>query len=215
MIRYMNGYKRQLPLLARRRFHHGGILRSKQSLNEFLTLKGIAMTDFFQQALGISPEHEKTAIAKPMATTTVEGRSGVRRISIRNHQILADSPPHWVGYNLGATAPEIALGSLGACLAHMYVATAGMKGITMDEMVIETSAELDLRKGQSGFENHAPGLDSIECTVRIKSSESIDTLKQLHEDVEKTCPVYVGSTIEKNKGTRRHITRICSNGQMI
>ena len=40
------------------------------------------------------------------AKVTAEGRSGVRRIRIRDFQIISDSGPDFAGYNLGPGSPE-------------------------------------------------------------------------------------------------------------
>jgi hypothetical protein len=44
------------------------------------------------------------------ASVSAEGRSGVRRIRIRDFQVISDSPPDFAGYNLGASSPELQLG---------------------------------------------------------------------------------------------------------
>lgn len=165
-------------------------MSSEQSLNAFLKVKGPAMTKYFESAMGTTEEHIKNAVSVKTTRTVVEGRSGVRRVFIRDHQILADSPPAWCGYNLGPAAPEIALGALGACIAHMYLAVAGMKQIDMESLEIETTGSLDLRKGGEGFEDEIPGLDNINYTVFLESNASEDVLKELHASVEKVCPIF-------------------------
>ncbi len=44
------------------------------------------------------------------ATVTAEGRSGIRRIRIRDFQLVTDSPPSFAGYDLGPGSPELQLG---------------------------------------------------------------------------------------------------------
>lgn len=46
------------------------------------------------------------------ASVTAEGRSGVRRIRIRDFQVLTDSPPDFAGYDLG---PSSRLSCSSAC----------------------------------------------------------------------------------------------------
>lgn len=165
-----------------------------QSLEGFLIQKGPVMEKWFNQAA----EDASIAVKKPKALTAVEGRSGVRRITIRNHQILADSPQEWVGYNLGASAPEILLGALGACLSHMYLVVAGIKKLPISKLEIETSASLDLRKGGKNHEDELPGLDNIHYVVRIKSDLSDEQLENLKIEVENVCPMY---SVIKNPNT--------------
>lgn len=40
------------------------------------------------------------------AHVKAEGRSGIRRIRIRDFQILADTPDDFAGYNFGPGSPE-------------------------------------------------------------------------------------------------------------
>lgn len=157
-----------------------------QSLECFLAQKGPVMEQWFEKARN----DESLAIKKPKALTVVEGRSGIRRIAIRNHQILADSPPEWAGYNLGASAPEILLGALGACLSHMYLVVAGIKKLQIHKLEIETSGELDLRKGGQNHEDQVPGIDNIHYVVYIDSELTNEQLETLRQDVEKVCPLY-------------------------
>jgi hypothetical protein len=44
------------------------------------------------------------------ASATAEGRSGARRIRVRDFQVLTDSPPDFAGYDLGPSSPELQLG---------------------------------------------------------------------------------------------------------
>ncbi len=55
------------------------------------------------------------------ARATAEGRSGVRRIRVRDFQVVTDSPPDFAGYDLGPSSPELVLGALGSCLNHSYL----------------------------------------------------------------------------------------------
>ncbi|KAG0678785.1 hypothetical protein C6P40_000364 [Pichia californica] len=157
-----------------------------QSLQAFLVQKGLFMDKWFKCA----QNNDLIAIKKPKALTIVEGRSGVRRINIRNHQIIADSPPEWAGYNLGPSAPEIVLGGLGACISHMFLVVAGLKNLPINKLEVETSGELDLRKGGIGHEHETPGLDNIHYTVRIDTKLTDSELNSLRTEVEKVCPMY-------------------------
>ena len=69
---------------------------------------------------------------KLQAKVTAEGRSGVRRIRIRDFQILSDSPPDFAGYNLGPGSPELQLGVLGSCLTHIFLIQAADRQVPLD-----------------------------------------------------------------------------------
>lgn len=165
-----------------------------QSLQAFLVQKGKFMEKWFHCA----QNNDAIAIKKPTTLTVVEGRSGIRRIKIRNHEIIADSPPEWAGYNLGPSAPEILLGGLGACISHMFLVVAGLKKLPINKLEVETSGELDLRKGGKGYENLTPGLDNIHYKVRIDTELSDKQLDELRVEVEKVCPMY---NVIKNPNT--------------
>ncbi|WP_211884125.1 OsmC family protein [Plastoroseomonas hellenica] len=77
------------------------------------------------------------APATLQATVTAEGRSGVRRIRIRDFQVLSDSPPDFVGYDLGPSSPEIALGALGSCITHTWLIQAAAFGLPLDAIEVE------------------------------------------------------------------------------
>ena len=47
------------------------------------------------------------------AQVTAEGGSGIRRVRIRDFQIITDAKTAMAGYDLGPRAPEVLLGALG------------------------------------------------------------------------------------------------------
>jgi hypothetical protein len=65
------------------------------------------------------------------ARVKAEGRSGVRRIRIRDFQIISDSGPDFAGYDLGPSSPELQLGILGSCLTHIFLIQAADRGEAM------------------------------------------------------------------------------------
>lgn len=77
------------------------------------------------------------------AEVSVEGRSGVRRIRIRDHQVVIDSPPDFAGYDLGPGSPELQRGILGSCLAHSYLIQAARLGVPLDAVDVTVSGQLE------------------------------------------------------------------------
>ncbi len=71
------------------------------NLNEYLRLKRDAVQAV--KAAALAPGYELTRLH---AEVTAEGRSGVRRIRIRDFQVLTDSPPAMIGYDLGPSSPS-------------------------------------------------------------------------------------------------------------
>lgn len=123
------------------------------------------------------------------ARVIAEGRSGVRRIRIREHQILSDSAPEFAGYNFGPGSPELQLGALGSCLTHMFLIHAAEKQLPLDSLEVEVSCELEPRAGRKGFENVPSYPHNLKYTVHLASPSSAEDIAALHAAVEAACPV--------------------------
>lgn len=123
------------------------------------------------------------------ARVAAEGRSGVRRIRIRDFQILSDSGPDFAGYNLGPSSPELQLGVLGSCLTHVFLIQAADQQVPLDSVEVELSAEIDSRAGQPGFEHVPVYPHNISYTVHLTSPASAGEIANLHAAVERTCPI--------------------------
>src|SRR5271165_7387093 len=74
------------------------------------------------------------------ARATAEGRSGVRRIRVRDFQVVTDSPPDFAGYDLGPSSPELVLGALGSCLNHSYLIQAAALDVPIEVIEVEVEA---------------------------------------------------------------------------
>lgn len=70
-------------------------------LNEYLSEKRAAV---LARSAAIAAGTAQAARLK--ASVRAEGRSGVRRLRIREHQVISDSPPDFAGYNLGPSSPS-------------------------------------------------------------------------------------------------------------
>lgn len=124
------------------------------------------------------------------ARTKAEDRSGVRRIRIRHHQILSDSPLDFAGYDLGPASPEIQLGVLSSCLTHIFLIQAADLRIPLDSLEVEVQADQDPRAGAPGFEQVPIYPHNISYTVHITSPATKERIRELHETVERKCPIY-------------------------
>ena len=126
---------------------------------------------------------------RPAASVSIEGRSGIRRIRIRDFQILSDSTPALAGYNLGAGAAEMQMGVLGACLSHLVLIVAADLEIPLDAVEVDVWADQDAESSVPGYD-HVPGVPhGIAYTMRIASPASAGDIAHLHEEDEKVCPV--------------------------
>ncbi len=135
----------------------------RPGLRAYLTVKRAALLAR-RKALRADPP---TAPHRLRARTTAEERSGVRRIRIRHHQILSDSPPDFAGYDLGPASPEIQLGVLSSCLTHIFLIQAADLRIPLDSLEVEVEADQDPRAGQKGFERVPIYPHNISYTVHL------------------------------------------------
>jgi uncharacterized OsmC-like protein len=123
------------------------------------------------------------------AKVTAEGRSGVRRIRIRDFQVISDSPPDFAGYDLGPSSPELVLGGLASCLNHSYLIQAAALDVPIESIEVEVEGMIDPRAGSPGHENTPVYPQNLSYVVRIASSASAAEIKTLRDNVEKFCPI--------------------------
>ena len=151
------------------------------TLNEYLVQKRAAIEQRKQ-----NPSSTPHVL---QAQVRAEGRSGVRRIRIRDFQIISDSGPDFAGYNLGPSSPELQLGVLGSCLTHVFLIRAAERGVPLDSLEVEISAEMDPRAGQPGYEDVPIYPHNIGYTVHVASPAPEAEISALHQAVEATCPI--------------------------
>lgn len=152
------------------------------TLNEYLAEKRTALLARRAHANGAGPHELKAGVR-------AEGRSGVRRIRIRDFQVISDSGPDFAGYNLGPSSPELQLGVLGSCLTHVFLIQAADQGVPLDALEVEVRGEIDPRAGQPGFEHIPVYPHNIAYTVQIESPAAPEAIAALHAAVERVCPI--------------------------
>lgn len=123
------------------------------------------------------------------AGATAEGRSGVRRIRIRDFQVVSDSPADFAGYNLGPSSPELLLGALSSCLTHTYLIHAADQGVALDDLQAEVSGTIDPRGGSEGHEAIPVYPHDITYTVTLVSPAAPEDIARVTAAVEKFCPI--------------------------
>ncbi len=123
------------------------------------------------------------------ARTTVEGRSGVRRISIRRHAILTDSLPDFAGDDLGPGSPELQLGVLGSCLAHTVLIQAALLDFPLTALDVDVTATFDARAGTEGFEDVPVHPQDLTFEIRLDSPADPGRVQDLAARVERACPI--------------------------
>jgi uncharacterized OsmC-like protein len=123
------------------------------------------------------------------AVAAVGPNSGVRRIQIRDHQILTDSLADGAGDDLGPSSPELQLGVLASCLAHVFVTHAAAFDVPLSVVEVEVEARIDDRARMPGHERTPIYPHHISYIVRVESNAPQETIADLHEIVEKNCPI--------------------------
>ncbi|WP_282939705.1 OsmC family protein [Paenibacillus sp. RC67] len=123
------------------------------------------------------------------AKVRAKGRSGVREIRIRDFQIISDSPPDFAGYDLGPSSPELQLGVLGSCLTHITLIQAAERGVKLESLEVEVTGQQHPLAGKPGYEDVPIYPHNIQYKLHIVSPESDQTIAELHEAVERACPV--------------------------
>jgi len=123
------------------------------------------------------------------ATVTAEGRSGVRRIRIRDFQILCDSRADFAGEDLGPSAAEIQLGVLGSCLTDSFLIQAARLGVQLDGVTVSVTGRIEPRAGKPGHEDIPVFPHDIAYSIDIDSPASAETILWLADEVESSCPI--------------------------
>lgn len=120
---------------------------------------------------------------------SAEGRSGIRRIRIRQHQVISDSPSDFAGYDLGPASPELLLGSLSSCLTHIFLIQASDLQIPLDSLEVEVQGLQDPRAGRPGYEDTPIYPHDIQYRVEIESPAAPKQIAELYAAVQRACPV--------------------------
>lgn len=123
------------------------------------------------------------------AHVTAEGRSGIRRVRIRDFQIISDSGPDFAGYDLGPSSPELQAGVLGSCVTHIFLIKAAELEVPIDSLEVDVRAEYD-PKAQLPGDNGVPVYPhDFAYEVLLDSPASDADLARLHAEVERVCPI--------------------------
>lgn len=124
------------------------------------------------------------------ATCTADDASGVRKLRIRDWQIIGDSGPSFGGWNLGPSSPELLCGVISTCLTHTYLIGAAWLGIPVEQVQVRVTAQ----------NNDAPFVDvptddpqvpyAITAHVTLKAPRASDNQQAtLHAYAKERCPL--------------------------
>jgi uncharacterized OsmC-like protein len=123
------------------------------------------------------------------AECTAADLTGVRRIRIRDFQLISDSGPAFGGFSLGPSSPELLLGVLASCLTHTYLIIAAGRGLPLDSVKIRVEAENNDAR-LLGLDTTDPDVPfRIRALVDLSSEAPRDEIARLHAAVQQACPL--------------------------
>lgn len=99
-----------------------------------------------------------------------------------------DEPYELGGSNAFANPQEHLIAALNACMTVGYVAQCSIRGITLEQLEIETEGEIDLRGFLGIDSNVPPGYESLSYIVHIKGDGTEEQFAEIHEAVMATSP---------------------------
>ena len=159
-------------------------MNEERGLQAYLRNKKLAMLAAAER-LG-SGEAARETIA---AECSAGDLTGVRRVRIRDFQLISDSGSAFGGFSLGPSSPELLLGVLASCLTHTYLIGAASLGIPLDNVQVRFEAENN-DAAFLGLETADPPYPAgIRGTVRLESPAAPAALSALHEYAAASCPL--------------------------
>ena len=160
-------------------------------------VNGINLDDLFALIGGIKRDASKAETRWRVATTwqgQARSRAEVTGFRIggqdvaRQFSFEIDEPYELGGSNRFANPQEHLIAALNACMTVGYVAQCAVRGITLENLAIETEGEIDLR-GFLGIDpNVANGYENLRYTVRIKGDGTKEQFAEIHDAVMATSP---------------------------
>ncbi len=136
-------------------------------------------------ALKARPEQQPPL--KLTADVNAESRSGVRRLRIRNFQLLSDGARTTGEFNLGPGSWPTVVGVLGSAVAQDFLIQAALKGIPLDELEVVFTSRPGAASSSGG--NRVTYPRNLAYRVHIVSPASDAELEELRQTVERVSPV--------------------------
>lgn len=159
-------------------------MNEERSLRQYLLNKTAAMRAAAKR-LGSGNGARETIAAECSASDV----TGVRRIKIRDFQLISDSGPAFGGFSLGPSSPELLLGVLASCLTHTYLIGAATLGVPLDNVHVRFEAENNDAAFLGLETSDLPYPTGIRAVVHIESTAEDRQLAALHEFAARSCPL--------------------------
>jgi len=82
------------------------------------------------------------------------------------------------------------MGVLSSCLTHVALVQAADLGVSLEAVEAEVTGEHHPLAGKPGFEDVPIYPHNIQYKLHITSNESPERIAELHEAIEKVCPIF-------------------------
>ena len=111
------------------------------------------------------------------------------RITAGKHEFHVDEPLALAGDDVAASPVEIALGALISCQVVVYRLYANALGIQVDDIAIDATGELDVRRLFGLNHDVRAGFSSVHLDVTITGPETDARYQELKDIADEHCPV--------------------------
>lgn len=148
--------------------------------------EALPLSNYLARLKAATARQESASPTKLQARVTAESRSGVRRLRVRDFQVLSDSDRTLAGYNLGAGSWDTEIGVLGSAVATEFLFQAAASGVALDAIDVVFTSHQDegpLPAGKVAYPRN------LTYTAYIVSPASDRELEALRAKVEQTSPV--------------------------
>lgn len=129
------------------------------------------------------------AAAARFSVTGVASDRVATTLQARGHTLTVDEPAQFGGDDSAANPVEYALGALIACQVVTYRFWAARLGIRLDDVQITAHGDLDVRGFFGVDDDVRPGFGGVELDVRLTGPEPAHRYAELHDAVDRHCPV--------------------------
>lgn len=120
------------------------------------------------------------------ARVTAESRSGVRRLRVRDFQVLSDSDRTLAGYSLGAGSWDTEVGVLASAVAQEFVVQAALSDVPLQSVEVVFTSHQDAQPRPAGQVAYPRNLQYV---AYIESTASDEALEALRARVQRESPV--------------------------
>ena len=124
------------------------------------------------------------------AVCTADDLTGVRKLRIRDWQLLSDSGADFGGWGLGPSSPELLCGVLSTCLTHTYLIAAATMAIPLERVQVHVSADNNDAAFVALATDDPPLPFNITAHVELHAPDaSAEQCARLHHYAAEHCPL--------------------------